>query len=274
MIVQLHDQVLGHAASRQLDKAGWKLDESDLQDEAESAVPAGPSDVDDFPVRLETFVAALRGRRPVAAEWEGNSPRDVVFSNSDLLYGGWQEMTFRVREAGLSAGEGIDERVQAYGQVWPLDQPEVRAQLAWIIVYGLVPDAVHGGTPCTKLCRIGKHDPTEAEPLVALWKAICLHQEAVGRLASNENPTGSDLVRVGGWAKAFGTPDTVVEPWRYYTSHGCQLHMVYPGVDNPGAPMHKGQDWMANFSLERMVLWCRKPSHALPRSSVSLVLRD
>ena len=49
------------------------------------------------------------------------------------IYCGYGEFTSRVREAEMLSGEGIDNRVVSYGQVWPLEEKETRAQLAWLI---------------------------------------------------------------------------------------------------------------------------------------------
>jgi len=58
LIVQLHDGgVLSHAAARSLDKAGWRLDETDMEFEAD--LVHGPSD--QSAARLEALVVAVQG---------------------------------------------------------------------------------------------------------------------------------------------------------------------------------------------------------------------
>ena len=77
-------------------------------------------------------------------KWLGKGTVDFL-----EIYCGFGEFTARVREAGMTAGEGIDSKVISYGQVWPLEQEATRAQLAWLIYKGLLPKATHTGTPCT-----------------------------------------------------------------------------------------------------------------------------
>ncbi len=69
--------------------------------------------------------------------------------NTDFLeiFCGWQQLTYRVREVGLQAADGIDLRVVSHGRAWALGNPVADAELAWLICHGLRPRATHAGTP-------------------------------------------------------------------------------------------------------------------------------
>ena len=139
------------------------------------------------------------------------------------VFCGFQELTFRVRECGLNASDGIDNKVVSMGQVWPLEVEEVRKQCAWLIVKALQPLCVHSGTPCTHMSMIGKQDhETHANSpmLVQFAIAICEHQDSLRRLASNENPSGSMLPLEEQWVAAFGRPEAPKGNWRYVKSDG------------------------------------------------------
>ena len=50
-----------------------------------------------------------------------------------------------------------------------------------------------------------------------------------------------------------GTLAEPIPPWEHARSDGCQLDMVYPGLDEDyGKAMQKGQVWTANFDIIRM----------------------
>jgi hypothetical protein len=194
------------------------------------------------------------------------------------LYCGCQELTFRIREAGLIAGDGIDSRVMSYDQTWPLDDATTRMQLAWLIVFALEPLVIHTGTPCTNMCVLGSQDTDKALVLVKFTALVADHQDRRGYLASDENPAGSLLQTLPAWQKVFGRPPEYKGRWRCWSSDGCQLGMVYPGVDDPGRPMRKTQEWGANFDLSPLCLKCRKPEalvgashdHKIVRGSMKL----
>ncbi len=85
------------------------------------------------------------------------------------------------------------------------------------------------------------------------------HQESYGWLCSVENPGGSGLMKLPEWIENFGTPDEPVGAWRVHQSDGCQHGMYYPGDDDPGTPMRKTQDWLANWDLSAIELRCEDP---------------
>ena len=92
---------------------------------------------------------------------------------------------------GLRAGEGVDSRLIAYGQKWPLEEKDVQRKLAWLVCEGLRPLATHSGTPCTHMCLLGnKRDAEETPELFRISRQILEHQRAHGLLASNEQPLG------------------------------------------------------------------------------------
>ena len=271
-ICQLHDGVLSHAAARQLDKHGWRLDESDLVQEADLPGPPAEPSVEAF-ARLEEFCSfsvppvktkgGFRSSGPaVAVEFEADEMQVWLVAGVVQfleVYCGVQELTLRVREAGLSAGEGIDSRVLSYGQLWDLKDRATQLKLAWLICRSLVPLAIHAGTPCTDMSILGKRRVERSAELVELSTFIGLHQEARGFLFSNENPETSLLMTLPVWESAFGPHEAPFRDWKYYRADACQCNMFYPGEGDYGRPMRKCQDWLANFSLEGMALRCRKP---------------
>ena len=90
------------------------------------------------------------------------------------------------------------------------------------------------------MCRLGKQqidERTAAQNNFTL--AVALHQQAQGLGVSIEQPKGSILFETKEFVKAFGTPDMPNSKWSFYRTEGCQLHVVYPGQDNPGQPMMK-----------------------------------
>ena len=182
----------------------------------------------------------------------------------------------------MTAGEGIDNQGVSYGRVWPLDDKKVQRQLAWLVCDGLRPRSTHTGTPCTKMCMVGgRTDGAETESLNRVSWEIAVHQESHGRLASNEQPVGSNLYGRKEWAKAFGTYGCPKMPWRHVRGAGCQMGLVCPGGrtagsrpdDNEaypplGRPMEKEQEWMANFDISEMNLRCRNPKCRVGSSHV------
>lgn len=130
-VVQLHDGVLAHATARQLDKAGWRLDETDATHENEIAVlkeavatfqlatsgpgAAGdesrqrPESADDScgdpwqfcieyepATRLEELVATIRERPERALGWEGQTLQQWLqegYVEFLEIYSGFSELT-------------------------------------------------------------------------------------------------------------------------------------------------------------------------------------
>ena len=153
---------------------------------------------------------------------------------------GHGEATIRVREAGCTASDGFDKYAITYERCWHLDQPRDQADCAWLLVYCLRPKVTHCGTPCTKMCQIGPRDidaATEAQNNFS-WM-VCTHQDAQGLGASLENPKGSLLLQQPKFVESFGAIGNPKPGWAFYRSEGCQLHVVYPGKDDPGRPIQK-----------------------------------
>jgi hypothetical protein len=121
------------------------------------------------------------------------------------IYCGWQQLTYRVREVGLQAADGIDLRVVSHGRTWALGNPVADAELAWLICIGLKPRATHAGTPCTEMSVLGKQQLSkESEAHVILTLEIMDHQESRGLLASHENPKGSTIFKRKDWIRLLG----------------------------------------------------------------------
>ena len=53
-------------------------------------------------------------------------------------------------------GEGFDWLMPSYGKSWDFRKIEDQRNVAWLIVAVLIPMVIHLGTPCTKMCSIGK----------------------------------------------------------------------------------------------------------------------
>ena len=284
-VVQLHDGIVSHAAARRLDRAGWKLDESDLVEEAalEESIPvgslqrlgelfeglrgAGSFSIEDDPSR-GALVLADKPVMKVSFEskellqrWVSEESRQVDFVE---VFCGFQELLLRVREAGLKAADGFDSKVMSYGQTWCLDDKENQRLCAWLLVDVLEPLAVHLGIPCTHMSNIGLKDHAEnqvSQGLLEFSAIVAEHQQALGFLASAENPVGSSLQDQPEWTKVVGVRGELKEPWRIVRLDACQAHLVYPGVDDDmGKPMQKGQVWISNFDLSAMALRCRRPN--------------
>ena len=91
-----------------------------------------------------------------------------------------------------------------------------------------------------------------------------LHQQENGRFAMAENPEKSLLFSQTTWQSEFGDLFQYKHPWKYYVSQGCQLAAFYPGTDDYGKPMRKGQCWIANFDLSSVQQKCEKPLASSP----------
>jgi len=287
--VQLHDGVLAHAAARRLDHMEYRLDPDNLCQEdingkavkAAAVIPYNP----DLKVREESFVAKVErfsranlgvpsvetplatGRTQFATV--GSFQKWIQLGIVDFaeVYRGFGEATIRVREAGCTAAEGFDKLAITYERCWHLDQKGDQQDFAWMVTGCLRPKVLHLGTPCTRMCRMGKRDADEeTRQQNKLTRIVAKHQEANKLGASVENPQGSTLFEEEEWITDFGHQDKLKDPWSFYLQHGCQFKVTYPGKDDPGRPMFKPKKWMANFSLEPMELRCRTPA-ALAGSS-------
>ena len=177
------------------------------------------------------------------------------------LFPGHGEATVKIREAGLTAADGFDNKRVTYERCWCLETRTDQADLAWLIVYALRPKVVHMGTPCTKMCVIGEGKLDAATEFQNEFsRTVAVYQAAEGLGASLENPKGSKLVEQPSFVKTFGDLESPVYPWSYYRSEGCQFHLQYPGADNPESPMRKAQFWISNFDLSGIELRCRYPA--------------
>ena len=273
MPVVLHDGVLGHAAARHLDSQGYKFEERDLTLE-QGALELRPSRApeDSFAEKLERFCYAGQAMPSVGKQETGH--RVKFGTNVELqkwlqlgrvdfaeIFRGHGQATIRVREAGCTAAEGFDKYCLTYERCWNLETESDQADLAWLLVYMLKPVVIHLGTPCTNMCVIGAKQVGPGTTQQNSFSRIVLeHQERVKCFGSVETPVGSSLYRQAEWTGSFGVVERPKSPWRFYQSHGCQLGVVYPGDDDPGVPIQKGQVWMANFDLSPMELRCRKPA--------------
>ena len=94
------------------------------------------------------------------------------------------------------------------------------------------------------------------------WK-VATHQHAQGLRVSIEHPKGSLLQHQPAFAETFGTMNDPKPGWYFYQSEGCQMQVLYPGVEDPGRPIHKATFWLTNFDLSNMELRCRKPKALL-----------
>ena len=202
----------------------------------------------------------VNGSRPVMFDDHAVLQKYLGLGYVDFLeiYCGYGMLTLMISEAGVRAGEGIDNKTLAYGQVWQLDEPETKKEFAWLMVFGLKPRATHTGTPCTNMCILGKRQGgSTTNALVKLTGDIGRHQVAMRCLHSNEQPKGSMLTDLDEWKVVYGPLDRPKAPWRYFDFDGCMLGMTYPGIDDLGRPMRKSQYWCANYDLEPMSLQCR-----------------
>ena len=176
------------------------------------------------------------------------------------VFSGFCELTFRVSEMGIKAGEGIDGSVVSYGRCWWLTDESTVKDFAWLVTRVLRPRAIHAGTPCTHLSVLGNRDyPESSRQLVDLTIRMAEHQEYRGYLMSIETPKGSLLTKLDEFNKYFKRRKDDIElrhAWRFQETDGCQLNYAYPGADDLGRPLMKSQLWISNFDLSPMELEC------------------
>ena len=156
---------------------------------------------------------------------------------------------------------GIDRCRETYGRHWDLRGTQDQTILARLIVDVLQPVVIHLGIVCTQMCVLGNQqvDP-EGLAMTEFSLDIADHQVLHGLHVSLENPVGSDLHRLPRAVRTFGSLDKPLGPWRHVRSDGCQLGLVFQGINEPesfGMPMQKGQLWTSTFSLSRLALRCR-----------------
>ena len=161
----LHDGVINHASARRLDKAGYGTEtaamevcgaqvQHSLKDEKLERIAAlyevmrGSAGVG-----MSTLAPHTAGVRPEQnAVGSSRGPQNKVSFIDTKTFQAWLQLkevdfaeifrgrgeaTVRVREAGLTAAEGFDNKYITYERSWHLDQPGDQADLAWLIVYVL-----------------------------------------------------------------------------------------------------------------------------------------
>ena len=159
LIVQLHDGgVLSHAAARSLDKAGWRLDETDMEFEAD--LVHGPSD--QSAARLEALVGAVQGgllspdghfvledrplrgspgraefpppagiasRRQLCFQFGTEESQRAWLADRAVdfveVFSGCGELSRQVAQLGLKVADGLDRCHISYGRAWHWRQPRV-----------------------------------------------------------------------------------------------------------------------------------------------------
>lgn len=87
---------------------------------------------------------------------------------------------------------------------------------------------------------------------------------------------GSELHRLKRAQMTLGTLEAPRFPERHLRSDGCQLGLVFRGVNEPkslGKPMQKGQLWSSTFDLSRLSLRCRNASALKPTTHEHRVVR-
>ena len=268
---QLHDGVIAHAVARRLDLAGYSFDEDAFKYDA-PVNAAIVQDQEQLVHKAALFCTSgsqvpklnspLQRENMELRKWL--SLKRVDFAE---IYRGFGEFTIRVREGGRTAAEGFDNAAITYERTWHLDRHEDQADLAWLLCYVLKPKVVHLGTPCTKMCVLGKQQIDHATEMQnEFTRKVMLHQQAHSWKASVEQPKGSILYEQPKFVEHFGRIDDPKAPWKWYLSHGCQLQVIYPGEDDPGCPIHKASHWMANFDLSGLELRCTCPFALMPAS--------
>jgi hypothetical protein len=205
VVEMLEGGVIGHAATRKVDKANWRFDESDVQImllcKAPSNLPA---------IKLQEWYANAAGYLPEECvnfvsdeiqQYLTGTPVDFL-----EIFMGEGAITIGCNNIGLRSAEGIDRSKMAYGRAWNIQSATEVAAVFWIISKGLKPRAIHSGTPCTELGTLGNGlSSIECEICVQLTIDVSEHQRITGGLASAENPKNSRLFLKDSWASAFGT---------------------------------------------------------------------
>ncbi len=117
----------------------------------------------------------------------------------------------------------------------------------------LQPLVIHLGIVCTDMCVIGNGKPdAEGLAMTEFSLDVADHQVLHELHASLENPVGSELHRLPRAQRTFGTLERPLGPWRHVRSDGCQMGLVFQGINEPeslGKPMQKGQLWSSTFDL-------------------------
>ena len=126
--VQLHDGVMSHAAARRLGRAGWRLDKGSARVGLAALPTAEPES--GIARKLETLATGSRMSIAVGSAKQAQTAEVAQFDFVEDLQKWVQEgyvdfleifcgkgrLTAKARQVGLHAGEGIDNRLIAYGQ--------------------------------------------------------------------------------------------------------------------------------------------------------------
>ncbi len=147
-ILDMHDGVVSHAASRKLDNAGWRYDEEGFSVEQELR---REPDLSAF-TSLETWFTETQGV-PIEEACHFSTPDELQrwIQNGVVdfveVFCGSRGLTFAVQKHGMTAGEGFDRTLSTYGRSWNINTKRDQYLLYWMILKGLRPYAVHFATP-------------------------------------------------------------------------------------------------------------------------------
>ena len=117
------------------------------------------------------------------------------------------------------------------------------------------------------MCQLGsqKLDETTVK-LNAFTKKAAEYKHSQGLGVSIESPKGSTLFLQPEFVRTFGTMSKPKPGWMFYLSEGCQLHVSYPGDDDPGRPIQSAVVWLANVDLSSMEMRCKKSAALAART--------
>jgi hypothetical protein len=161
-VVQLRDGVISHAVARRLDKMGlcFDADEFEYDSGCYDTVQRGDIDAESLAAELDKFCGWGRSTlecHPAQFATGVELQKWLQLSEVDFaeIFRGFAEAAIRVREAGLSASEGFDNRAITYERTWHLDHAADQADCAFLLLE-LRPEVVHLGTPRAKMSALGK----------------------------------------------------------------------------------------------------------------------
>jgi len=247
-IIDLHDGVVSHAASRKLDNAGWRYDETELTLDELRREP----DLAAF-TNLEEWFVATKGV-PIERSCNFGTPAELQkwiqdgFVDFVEIFCGDRGITFAVQKSGMIAAEGFDRKLVSYGKSWDIQDSYEQYLIYWMIAKGLKPYAVHIATPC-----LGSSMESGLDTMICIQvtQDICEHQAAQGYLASVEQPVGSEMFRLEEWRKSFGGSTDPKDGWEYLVGSGCRHNLVSPDAIDEGLPIEKGRFGCRIFHCNR-----------------------
>ena len=111
-----------------------------------------------------TYTPAADSGRPLLFDRLTDLQQWLVEGYVEFLevFCGHAQITCRLAEMGIRAGEGLDNKLCAYGRYWDLSDPATIDLYSWLIANRLRPRSVHLGTPCTWLSVLGKAEDPES----------------------------------------------------------------------------------------------------------------